>query len=517
VVTGLLVLAVAFIAIDTYMLERDAPVGESAADAGASAEPTARAAAALGGVRQGVLPNSIAVLPLDNLSPDPANAYFAAGMHEAILNQLAKLKNLNVISRTSVLQYGESKPPIPEIAQELNVEAVMEGSVRFDANRVLVTAQLIDGATDRHLWSEQYERPFEGIFAIQADIAMNVANALRAEFTPAEQASIERVPTSSARAYALYLRATNDVESAEQSQRLLDQALELDSDFALAHAAKAWLYAQGLTFTVFGSAADPARTAELERLVIEHAERAIALDPSTALAHSALGSLYMLTWHWTDASASFERAFELAPDTGLIPYIYLSSYMGRSAKAIEVAERLIQLNPTLPGLHAFLGFAQLYAGDLEAAVASVRFGVEFAPTDSVRRGWVVIAEIALGNREAALMELERIEQERSTLSNFTPAGIAYPYSLLGRPDDAERLAREAIEADSGTDGNPLSYLAIGDSAAALRRLELAADRAERYEPDPNFYMIVALPANLMTDPILERPEFAAVLERIRGD
>jgi TolB-like protein len=100
------------------------------------------------------------VLPLDNLSPDPANAYFAAGMHEAILNQLAKLKNLNVISRTSVLQYGESKPPIPEIAQELNVEAVMEGSVRFDANRVLVTAQLIDGATDRHLWSEQYERPF---------------------------------------------------------------------------------------------------------------------------------------------------------------------------------------------------------------------------------------------------------------------------------------------------------------------------------------------------------------------
>jgi TolB-like protein/Tfp pilus assembly protein PilF len=519
VVTGLLVLAVAFIAVDTYVLERDAPAGGPATNAGAATEPTVRAAAPPAGVREGVLPNSIAVLPLDNLSPDPDNAYFAAGMHEAILNQLQKLKNLSVISRTSVLQYNETKPPIPEIARQLNVEAVMEGSVRFDAGRVLVTAQLIDGATDRHLWSEQYERPFEGVFAIQADIAMNVANALRAEFTSAEQASIERIPTSSARAYALLLRATTGGVSAEEGQRLLDQALELDPDFALAHAWKSWFYSQGLTLTGFGSAADPARATELERLVITHAERAIALDPGAGAAHSALGSFYMFTWRWTAASESFDRAFELAPgDTGLTTYVFLCSYMGRSARAIEVAERLIELNPANPGLYGILGFAQLYARNFDAAAASLRIGAEFeGGAADTYRAWLVTAEIARGDRDAALRELEQLEQRRSTVGvSLTPGAMAYEYSLLGRRDDAERLAREAIEA-AGTEGPVAAYLALGDLAAALERLERAAERAERHEPDPRFYWVAGLDANLTGDPVLERPEFAAVLARIRGD
>jgi TolB-like protein/Tfp pilus assembly protein PilF len=520
-VTGLLVLAVAFIAVDSYVLEGDTPASGLAVDAGAPAEPAAEAAVSPVGIRQGVLPNSIAVLPLENLSPDPDNAYFAAGMHEAILNQLAKLKNLNVISRTSVMQYDESRPPIPAIARELNVEAIMEGSVRFDAGRVLVTAQLIDGATDRHLWSEQYERPLEGVFEIQADIAMNVANALRAVFTPAEQASIERIPTSSARAYALLLKATTGGVSAEEAQRLLDQALELDRDFALAHAAKSLFYAQGLTLTGFGSAADPARATELERLVITHAERAIALDPGAGTAHSALGSLYMFTWRWTAASESFERAFELAPgwDVGLSSYVFLCSYVGRSARAIEVAERLIELNPANPGLHGILGFAQLYARDFDAAAASLRFGAEFggAAADNYR-AWLVTAEIARGDRDAALRELEQIEQRRSTVGmSLTPGALAYEYSLLGRRDDAERLAREAIEA-AGTGGPTVgAYLALGDLAAALERLERAAERAERHEPDPHFYWVAGLGPNLMGDPVLERPEFAAVLARIRGD
>jgi TolB-like protein/Tfp pilus assembly protein PilF len=520
VVTGLLVLAVAFIAVDTYVLEQDAPAAGSTAEAPAAAASPAETASAPAGVRQGVLPNSIAVLPLENLSPDPDNAYFAAGMHEAILNQLAKLKNLNVISRTSVMQYNQSKPPIPAIARELNVEAVMEGSVRFDAGRVLVTAQLIDGATDRHLWSEQYERPFEGVFEIQADIAMNVANALRAVFTPAEQASIERIPTTSTRAYALYLRATTGGVSAEETQRLLDQALELDPDFALAHAAKAWFYAQGLTLTGFGSAADPARVTELERLVITHAERAIALDPGAGAAHSALGSLYLFTWRWTAASESFERAFELAPgDTGLSTYVFLCSYMERSARAIEVAERLIELNPTNPGLHGILGFAQLYARDFDAAAASLRIGAEFeGGAANNYRSWLVTTEIARGDRDAALRELEQLEQRRSTAgAGLTPGAFAYEYSLLGRRDDAARLAREAIEA-AGAEG-PVAdvYLALGDLAAALERLERAAERAERHEPDPQFYWVAGLVPNLRGDPVLERPEFAAVLARIRGD
>ncbi len=155
-----------------------------------------------------VLPNSVAVLPFENLSPDPDEAYFATGLHDEILSQLAKLSNLSVISRTSMLRYADSDLSIPEIARELNVGTVMEGSVRYADDRVRITTQLIDAATDEHLWSETYEREFSDIFAIESDIAMNVANALQAEFSLEEQQRIEEIPTDSPEAYALYLRAT---------------------------------------------------------------------------------------------------------------------------------------------------------------------------------------------------------------------------------------------------------------------------------------------------------------------
>ncbi len=125
-----------------------------------------------------VLPNSVAVLPFDNLSPNASDAYFATGLHDEILSQLAKLRNLSVISRTSVLRYADSDLSIPEIARELNVGTVMEGSVRYSDGRVRITTQLIDAETDEHLWTETYEREFSDIFAIESDIAMNIANAL---------------------------------------------------------------------------------------------------------------------------------------------------------------------------------------------------------------------------------------------------------------------------------------------------------------------------------------------------
>ena len=157
---------------------------------------------------QAVLPNSVAVLPFENLSLDPEDAFFAIGIHDTILNELAKISALNVIARTSMERYANSDQTIQEIAEELNVETVMEGSVQYAEGRVLITAQLIDPRTNTHLWSDSYNREFSDIFAIQADIAMNIANALEAEFSLEEQASIEETPTDSPEAYVLYLRAT---------------------------------------------------------------------------------------------------------------------------------------------------------------------------------------------------------------------------------------------------------------------------------------------------------------------
>ncbi len=154
-----------------------------------------------------VLPNSVAVLPFANLSPDPDNAFFAAGIHDTILNELANIKGMNVISRTAMLRYADGTTPIPQIAEELRVETVMEGSVQYANGRVLVTAQLIDPTTNAHLWSENYDREFADIFAIQADIATQIAIAMRTQLSADERLRIAKQMTSSPEAYALYLRA----------------------------------------------------------------------------------------------------------------------------------------------------------------------------------------------------------------------------------------------------------------------------------------------------------------------
>jgi len=241
VIIGVLVLAVGFMFVDNY-LPQSGPFAGAEIDPASlqlmPAAPESPTPAAPEQPESPVLPNSVAVLPLQNLSPDPNNAYFAAGIHEEILNQLAKLSNLNVISRTSVVRYADSGMSIPQIAAELNVQTVMEGSVRYANNRVLVTMQLIDPETDAHLWSDSYNRDLADVFAIQADIAMNVANALRAEFSQAEQARIEAVPTDSPEAYAEYLRARAAVEY-DTAFGLLDAAIRLDPEFALAYATKA--------------------------------------------------------------------------------------------------------------------------------------------------------------------------------------------------------------------------------------------------------------------------------------
>ena len=240
--------------------------------------------------RVGVLPNSIAVLPFDNLSTDPENAFFAAGIHDTLLNELAKISAMNVISRTSVLRYADGQTPISQIAAELNVETVMEGTVQYADGRVLVTAQLIDPESEVHLWSENYDREFEGIFAIQADIAMNIANALQAEFSVTEQESIEKPLTRSPEASELFLRAmalvrtvstgANNAPSRGLIQDYLDEAIEQDANFAMAYAWKANVYRLSKIFDPVTEDVWLDFKSEMDRLSLEYANMALALDPS---------------------------------------------------------------------------------------------------------------------------------------------------------------------------------------------------------------------------------------------
>ena len=287
-----------------------------------------------------VLPNSIAVLPFENLSIDPENAFFATGIHDTILNELAKIADMNVIARTSVLRYSSGQTPISQIAEELNVETVMEGTVQYAGDQVRITAQLIDPETGAHLWSGNYDRALADIFAVQSEIAERIAMALEAELLPDELLDIQTQHTTSSEALALYLRA-RDVND-DVAVAYLDQAIDADERFALAYAQKALL----LSYPLIGiGGVSVARATELEPTVINAAERAIQLDSSLAPAHAALANVHMANWRGAEAEEAFQRAIEMRSDADvLMMYGRFKRYRGehpedQRAEAGDVGQR----------------------------------------------------------------------------------------------------------------------------------------------------------------------------------
>jgi TolB-like protein len=359
----LLAVAVGFLFMDNHVLDR-AP----ASSAGSVSAKPPDSAAAVSGDR--ALEHSVAVLPFENGSPNPDDAYFATGLHEEVLIQLSKLSNLSVISRTSVLRYADSDLTIPEIARELNVGMVMEASVRYAGNRIRITAELIDAETDRNLWGETYDREFNDIFAIESDIAMNVANALEAEFSPDEQRALKQTPTSEPAAYAFYLRARNFLTGnlgTEAAHAALDRAIEIDSGFANAYALKALLYAASLVNTAQGTGVAAEERDALEGRVREFAQQALDLDPGNAIARDALRNIFIVTGRWS----AFEQAVEPGDEVTFSPAaLWTYAWMGKRDEAVRLGQRRAELDPNDVEAHLDLGVVYAYAGDYEASMRS---------------------------------------------------------------------------------------------------------------------------------------------------
>jgi TolB-like protein/Flp pilus assembly protein TadD len=526
IVTGLLVLGVGFIVVDNYLLPKAATetaVEPAAAttpgQTSAAVAPTATSAAEAP-ARQ-VLPNSVAVLPFANLSPNPDDDYFAAGIHEEILNYLVKLRSLNVIARTSMIRYVNTDKSIQEIANELNVETVMEGSVRYAGDRVRVTTQLIDAATGAHLWSEAYERDFADIFAIQADIAMNVANALDAAFSADEQRQIEEAPNVSPETYASYLqvlpRMAGTGNQGPQMIALLDQMIVDDPEFAAPYGWKATIYAALLINSTFGSAGERSETEALARA---SAERALALDPNDQLANSALVIIEVLNWRWAEARRNYENYYRAE---GAVPILaWFVSWTGREAEAIALAQRTVALNPFDAGAPWNLGIVSSYAGEYDAAAAAFRRAIEIAPAPPLFHTWLAFAEIGRGNPGEALRELELAERllgdNRAIIYLLD---MLYSYSRIGRSADVERLFAEiqavAANQEIGAGGWAMTYLGIGDKEKALEQLRIGAQLARDKVLDPGFFQLMNIRMNVAADPVLEQPEFVAVRAELTGD
>jgi TolB-like protein len=462
------------------------------------------------------LPNSVAVLPFENLSPDPDNSYFAAGIHEAILNELAKIRDMNVIARTTMLGYARGNTPIPQIAQELNVETVMEGSVQYADDRVRITAQLIDPQTGTQLWSENYDRAFSDIFSIQTEIATRVAAALEAELTPTEQARIDSRPTDSSAAYALYLNALDafDIDYSDNNNVVgllnLDRALELDPDFALAYATRAivriWSQVDldvDMTMTEW---TDKVRT---------DAERALQLDPALGLAYTALARMHSLLWNRTEAEEAYERALELSPsDSSLLAqYSRFKSFTRQHEDAVRLARRALALNPASAAVGQ-VGDSYFLAGDLESAASAYAEFLESNPASFVTYQRLGEVEASRGDDDAALDHLRLWEQsvERGYIHPGRGPRGAFAYALIGHQTDATRLATKTLVdyPALGLSRQALAHLALGDRDDALRLLRDAADRRDSVGDT----LIYFIKFNVWRAPIFEESEFAAVRGRL---
>lgn len=469
----------------------------------------------------GTLPNSVAVLPFENLSPDPDSSYFAAGIHASTLNQLTKIRDLNVIARSSVMQYQGTTTAIPDVAKALKVEMVMEGSVRYANGRAVIGAQLVDGRSGTQLWSKEYDEELVDIFTVQADIANRIVTSLQAELLPNVKESISRAPSNSPEAYTAFLKAItytkiNSDTSYDDSavfQQHLDEAIEADPGFALAHAYKAIDFATSLIRT-YPVNVENARNVR-ERLAIEHAERALELDPTIGLAHDALAQVHRFSWRWVEAQEAFERAVQLSPNDSQVlgHYVTFLAGIGEPEKAIDLAHRVGALNPvaSLPMLYTVAWIS----GDYESGVTAARNHIlasPLVPGPHRMLGWF----LAMNGDEdseatASLNRAVELGEDMYAVPTWMLAELAYIHGKLGRAGDAQKYfnALERLSADYnvGTGNLALARLAIGNIDGALDLLNAAA---EKMKSDAGWRSLEVIALNSRNDPILNRPDFTSV-------
>ncbi len=472
---------------------------------------------------------SLAVLPFDNLSSDPENAYVAAGMQEEILTRLSRLANhFRVISRTSVQRYATERPPIRAIAQELGADIILEGSVRSARDKLRIDARLIDAAADAVVWSDSYDGQRDDALSMQSAVSIDVAQALRVDLSAAEQQSLDRALTGSTRAYELYAQANYLYSSVSPNEtlarRLMESAVDADPKFA---AALGWLAATDvleLVNTIQGDAVDPADREQLVRAVHDRAHRALAIDPHAIYASGALARVEFLHWRWTDALRSFDLALEAAPSDlhAVGSGGWLNALVGRRERAIRIAEQGVVLNPKIGEAHRWLGVVHGVLGEREAAAVSLRTAHQIAPGDPFSAAWLAYMEIARGNAVEGTRLLERTEQLiGKSRSMIFLAELALGYARVGRDADARRLNAEiaAIGARRpiGAGSAAMAAAAVGDYEEMLRWLGVAAAKVRNHEVDEGFIALNNLRMNITADPALEQPRVRAALDRIRGD
>jgi len=419
----------------------------------------------------------VAVLPFLNLSPDPENEFFADGITEDVITHLSKIRALRVISRASVMPFKTRQRTMREIASQLCATKVLDGSVRRAGDRVRIVAQLVDVETDEHLWAETYDRQLTDIFAVQTDVALHIARALKAELSPDEQNRIEREPTSDLQAYQLYLRGRQEFirftrAGLERAIEYFRKAIARDPAYATAYAGLAKAYAELVEY----GALPPA---EARRQATEAVAEALRLEPDLGEAHCTAAHLKALwDFDWAGAEAEYQRALELCPSSADTYDLYgrMCSAQGRFDEALALDRRAQELDPLAHRLD--VATTLLRAERYQESATEAKAALEFDPGHDRAHATLGWAYFKLGQTAPGLAEIERAVAEAPE-NNQWLAQLGQAYALAGRVDDARRILHdlEARARDSYVTPYHLVfvYAGLGEQERALDLLERAYD------------------------------------------
>lgn len=467
----------------------------------------------LGAVFHFALPSSkaiqsLAVLPFRNLGTGTADDYFADGMTDAVTTQLAKLGVSKVISETSVAQFRDTKETVPDIARALGVDAIVEGAVLREGDRVRITVQLIRADTDRHIWAESYERNMADILGLQSDVALGVARAIQSKLSPAKASQHAPPRPVNTEAYNAYLegryllREGSEGLGLGRGKEYLERAIQLDPGFAPSYVVLS-------TYYVLADAESPDIAFPKAK---DLAQKALQLDPNLPEAHACIGFAYFYgDWNWSSAETELKRAIALDPDLSLGHRwyaVYLAA-MGRDSEALAEAERAEDLDPLSIVSHDGLAIVALWTGHYDRSIQEGQKILELAPNDA--RGY---EHLAVGHLQTQMYQEALLEAEKgSELSRRDPLFIflsAFAYGRLGKMQQAEMLLEEMRGASGKRFVSP--YF-VASAFAGMNRSKQAMDALdEAYRVhDPYLVFIRVTP---WFDSFHSDPRFQDLLQRM---
>jgi len=458
---------------------------------------------------------SLAVLPLENFSRDPEQEYFADGMTEALITELSKISALKVISRTSAMRYKKTDRPMPQIARELDVDGLIEGSVAREGDQVRITVQLIHGPADKHLWADSYQRELRSVLALQSEVAQAIAREIRVAITPAEQARLASPRPVNPAAYELYVLGRHHwnqrtIRGYGQAVQAFRKAVDQDPGYAPAYAGLADSY------MLLG---EQGRLPQKEaRWLAEAAIRkALEVDESVAEAHSSLGWWkFHYEWNWAQAEQAFKRAIELNPGDALARARYGRSlgFLGRFEPAMSELQRARELDPLSIPVNAYLGQVYLYAKRYDRAAEQLQRTSEINPNHPLIRHNLGELYLAQGRFAEAIPELERSVELSGQFvgvpSSHYLAILGCAYARANRREDAVKILNELKQRSrqslvSAFDLASL-HTALGEKERALAWLEQGYEQRDIW--------LVELKAWPWFDSLRDDPRFQGLLRRM---